>query len=104
MVDVNTNALYFSRSVIPYLRNVEQAAWPSTHRYLMHVGMYAYRTEVLNEITQLPQSSLESAESLEQLRWLENGYRIKVGLTDKETIGIDTPADLQRAIESLNRL
>ena len=67
-------------------------------------GMYAYRTEVLNEITQLPQSSLESAESLEQLRWLENGYRIKVGLTDKETIGIDTPADLQRAIESLNRL
>ena len=104
VVDVNSYALYFSRSVIPYLRNVEQAAWPSTHRYLMHVGMYAYRTEVLNELTQLPQSSLESAESLEQLRWLENGYRIKVGLTDKETIGIDTPADLQRAIESLNRL
>ena len=69
----------------------------------MHVGMYAYKASVLAEITKLPQSSLELAESLEQLRWLQNGYKIKVGLTDKETIGIDTPADLQKAIEFINR-
>ena len=69
--------------------------------YLKHLGMYAYRREVLHEITQLPQSSLELAESLEQLRWLENGYRIRVGLTDVETVGIDTPADLERAEQFL---
>lgn len=69
--------------------------------YLKHLGMYAYRREVLHEITQLPQSSLELAESLEQLRWLENGYRIRVGLTDMETVGIDTPADLERAEQFL---
>ena len=65
--------------------------------FLKHLGIYAYRREVLKEITQLPQSSLELAESLEQLRWLQNGYRIKVGLTDIETVGIDTPEDLDRA-------
>ena len=65
--------------------------------YLKHLGIYAYRREVLHEVTQLPQSPLELAESLEQLRWLENGYRIRVGLTDMETVGIDTPEDLQRA-------
>ena len=65
--------------------------------YLKHLGLYAYRREVLREVTQLPQSPLEKAESLEQLRWLENGYRIRVGLTDVETVGIDTPEDLERA-------
>ena len=69
--------------------------------YLKHLGLYAYRRDVLRQITQLPQSSLEKAESLEQLRWLENGYRIRVGLTDVETVGIDTPEDLQRAEEFL---
>ena len=69
--------------------------------FLKHLGLYAYRREVLHKITQLPQSSLEIAESLEQLRWLENGYRIRVGLTDVETVGIDTPEDLQRAEEFL---
>ena len=96
-------ALYFSRSVIPYLRGKEHDAWLTSHAYLKHIGLYAYRREVLHQITQLPQSPLELAESLEQLRWLENGYRIKVGLTDVQTIGIDTPADLQHAEEFLKK-
>lgn len=90
-------ALYFSRSVIPYVRNKEQQEWLQHFPYLKHLGLYAYRREVLHEVTQLPQSPLELAESLEQLRWLENGYRIRVGKTDVETVGIDTPEDLQRA-------
>lgn len=90
-------ALYFSRSIIPYVRGKEQSEWLQHFPYLKHLGLYAYRREVLQEVTQLPQSPLEIAESLEQLRWLENGYRIRVGLTDVETVGIDTPEDLQRA-------
>ena len=99
--DVHGYALYFSRSVIPYVRGREQADWLTAFPYLKHLGLYAYRREVLREITQLPQSPLELAESLEQLRWLQNGYRIKVGLTDVETVGIDTPEDLQRAEQFL---
>ncbi|MEG0948071.1 MAG: 3-deoxy-manno-octulosonate cytidylyltransferase [Bacteroidales bacterium] len=91
-------ALYFSRSVIPYLRNVVQEEWLKHHTFYKHIGLYAYRASVLKEITSLPQSELEVAESLEQLRWLENGYRIKVGITDRETIGIDTPEDLEKAV------
>ena len=94
-------ALYFSRSIIPYLRGVEPEQWLSRHVYYKHIGMYGYRADVLGEITRLPQSSLELAESLEQLRWLQNGYTVKVGITTQETIGIDTPADLQKAISLL---
>ena len=94
-------ALYFSRSVIPYVRGEEPATWLEHFPYLKHLGIYAYRRQVLHEVTQLPQSSLEKAESLEQLRWLENGYRIRVGITNVETVGIDTPEDLQRAEEFL---
>ncbi|WP_300811865.1 3-deoxy-manno-octulosonate cytidylyltransferase [uncultured Bacteroides sp.] len=101
VVNRNMNALYFSRSVIPYLRNVDKQEWLSRHVYYKHIGLYAYRVGVLGEITSLPQSSLEVAESLEQLRWLENGYTIKVGITEVETIGIDTPEDLQRAEQFL---
>ena len=90
-------ALYFSRSVIPFVRGKETAEWLKHYPFLKHLGLYAYRREVLREVTQLPQSPLEQAESLEQLRWLENGYRIRVGLTDVETVGIDTPEDLTRA-------
>ena len=90
-------ALYFSRSVIPYIRGKEQAEWLQEFPFLKHIGIYAYRREVLQSVTRLPQSSLEKAESLEQLRWLQNGYRIRVGISDVETIGIDTPADLERA-------
>ena len=99
MTDKNGFALYFSRSVIPYIRGKEQAEWLQHFPFLKHLGLYAYRRDVLRQITQLPQSPLELAESLEQLRWLENGYRIRVGLTDVETVGIDTPEDLRRAEE-----
>lgn len=97
VLNKNMNALYFSRSIIPYQRNVEKCEWLKNHIYYKHIGLYAYRLEVLKEITALPQSSLELAESLEQLRWLENGYTIKAGITEVETIGIDTPQDLERA-------
>ena len=104
VVDKRMNALYFSRSIIPFMRNKDKKEWLSGHTYYKHIGLYAYRASVLKEITALPQSSLELAESLEQLRWLENGYRIKVGVTDMETIGIDTPADLERAEEFLKKM
>lgn len=100
VVSEDMTALYFSRSIIPFVRGKEVKDWAQVHQFYTHVGMYAYRAEVLNEITKLPQSSLELAESLEQLRWLQNGYKIKVGTTDCPTIGIDTPEDLQKA-ESL---
>ena len=90
-------ALYFSRSVIPYLRGVAQEEWLAQHTFYKHIGLYAYRTQTLAEITRLPQSTLEKVESLEQLRWLDNGYIIRVGQTEVETIGIDTPDDLARA-------
>ena len=90
-------ALYFSRSVVPYLRGVEKDKWLQSHTFYKHLGVYAYRAQLLETLTSLPQSPMEKAESLEQLRWLENGYRIKVGVTDIETIGIDTPEDLERA-------
>ncbi len=95
--DVRGYALYFSRSVIPFVRGREPNEWLDAFPFLKHIGLYAYRREVLREITRLPQSPLELAESLEQLRWLQNGYRIRVGLTDVETIGIDTAEDLKRA-------
>ena len=101
VVNRKMEALYFSRSVIPYLRGKEREQWLSLHTYYKHIGLYAYRANILKEITQLPQSQLELAESLEQLRWLENGYKIKVGTTDIETIGIDTPDDLRRAEQFL---
>ncbi len=104
VTDLQGFALYFSRSVIPFVRGQEQQAWLQHFPYLKHLGLYAYRREVLRQVTQLPQSPLEIAESLEQLRWLENGYRIRVGLTDVETVGIDTPEDLQRAETFLNRI
>ena len=95
-------AMYFSRSPIPYLRGEqERANWPARHTYYKHIGLYAYRAHTLREITALPQSTLELAESLEQLRWLQNGYAIRVAVTEAETIGIDTPADLKRAEEFL---
>ena len=101
VLNKKNEAMYFSRSVIPYLRGKEYTQWLHDHTYYKHIGLYAYRANVLKEITQLPQSPLELAESLEQLRWLENGYRIKVGITHQETIGIDTPEDMQKALDFL---
>lgn len=97
VVNQNNEAMYFSRSAIPYLRDVPVNDWLNHHSYYKHLGVYAYRAHVLQEITALAQSVLEKSESLEQLRWLENGYCIKVGFTDQETIGIDTPEDLLKA-------
>ncbi len=99
VLDGDNFAMYFSRSVVPYLRGVEQNEWLNNHVFYKHLGVYAYRLDVLKEITTLQQSPLEKVESLEQLRWLEHGYKIKVGVTDIETIGIDTPEDLERAKE-----
>ena len=101
VLDKESRAIYFSRSVIPYLRGVEREDWLKQHTFYKHIGMYAFRSEVLREITSLPQSPLELAEKLEQLRWLENGYKIGVGISDVETVGIDTPEDLERAEEFL---
>lgn len=103
VVDNRGYAMYFSRSIIPFVRGIEKSEWLDKYPFLKHLGIYAYRSNILREITQLPQSSLEKAESLEQLRWLQNGYRIKVGITDVETVGIDTPEDLQKAEEFLER-
>lgn len=96
-----TGALYFSRSPIPYCRGVEQGEWIANTNFYKHVGMYAYRPGVLFDIAALSQSPLEKAESLEQLRWLENGYKIAVRTTDHESIGIDTPEDLENARKAL---
>lgn len=97
VVDNDSFALYFSRSPIPFVRGKDRAQWLAAYPFLKHIGLYAYRADVLRQVTKLPQSPLELAESLEQLRWLQNGYRIKVGLTDVETVGIDTPDDLKKA-------
>lgn len=104
VLDNRRNALYFSRSVIPYFRGAERETWPEKTVYYTHIGMYAYRASVLAELVSLPQSSLELAESLEQLRWLQAGYKIRAGITDIATIGIDTPADLEAAIRYLQTL
>lgn len=97
----NGNALYFSRSIIPYIRGCEWRQWLDRHTFLTHVGIYAYRADILEAVTSLPRSPLEIAESLEQLRWLENGYSIRTAITAEPTIGIDTPEDLKAAEEWL---
>jgi 3-deoxy-manno-octulosonate cytidylyltransferase (CMP-KDO synthetase) len=104
VVDNRGFALYFSRSIIPFVRGVDRQEWLDHYPFLKHLGLYAYRREVLLAVTRLPQSSLEKAESLEQLRWLQNGYRIRVGITHQETVGIDTPEDLERAEKYLSSI
>jgi 3-deoxy-manno-octulosonate cytidylyltransferase (CMP-KDO synthetase) len=91
-------AIYFSRQTVPYLRGIEKAKWLDTHTYFKHIGIYAYRADVLKKITKLPPALLEKIESLEQLRWLANGYKIKVAATPYDSFGIDIPADLESAI------
>ena len=101
VLNKKNEAMYFSRSIIPYMRGRKYTEWLPNHTYYKHIGLYAYRADTLKEITHLPQSPLELAESLEQLRWLENGYKIKVGITQQETIGIDTPEDMEKALAFL---
>ncbi len=95
----NKEALYFSRHPIPFLRDAPRSEWVRKHTYFKHLGLYAYRSDILKEITKIPQSLLEKAESLEQNRWLENGYRIQVAITESESISVDTPGDLARAVK-----
>ena len=97
VINAGNEALYFSRSPIPHIRNVAESEWLEKHTFYKHIGMYAYRTDILQRITSLSPGSLEKAESLEQLRWLENGFRILVSETMTETIGIDTPEDMEFA-------
>lgn len=103
VINKQNEAIYFSRSIVPYIRDAHHTEWLDKHIFYKHIGMYAYRADVLQKITELPQSSLEKAESLEQLRWIENGYRIRVGYTDVETIGIDTPEDMEKALMFLEK-
>ncbi|MDR1762978.1 MAG: 3-deoxy-manno-octulosonate cytidylyltransferase [Dysgonamonadaceae bacterium] len=103
VLNANREAIYFSRSVIPYFRGKEHTEWLKSAVYYKHIGIYAYRADVLATITALPQSPLEQAESLEQLRWIENGYKIKAGITDEETTGIDTPEDLEKALKLIDK-
>ncbi|WP_320017714.1 3-deoxy-manno-octulosonate cytidylyltransferase [Labilibaculum manganireducens] len=95
----NNRALYFSRSPIPFVRGEDQNKWLSQNTFYKHIGMYAYRFDALMKVTKLEQSKLELSESLEQLRWLENGYWIQTETTEHESIGIDTPEDLLRVKE-----
>lgn len=96
-VDVNMDALYFSRAAIPFLRDAGTGPKHARFRFLKHVGLYGYRTDALERIVQLRPSALEKAESLEQLRWLENGCKVRVGLTAHASFCVDTPADLEEA-------
>jgi 3-deoxy-manno-octulosonate cytidylyltransferase (CMP-KDO synthetase) len=93
------DALYFSRECIPHLRDVPREEWIEKGTFYKHVCIYAYRTDVLKKVAGLPIAPLEKSESLEQLRWLENGYRIKIGITTLESMSVDTPEDLIRARE-----
>jgi 3-deoxy-manno-octulosonate cytidylyltransferase (CMP-KDO synthetase) len=104
VVSNNNQALYFSRSTVPHIRNTNETEWLSKHSFYKHIGMYGYRADILKKITVLPVSSLEKAESLEQLRWLENGFKISIAETLTETIGIDTPDDLKKALAYLKSI
>jgi len=97
-VTFNTNhfAIYFSRNAIPFFRGENHENWLKKHNYFKHIGIYGYKTEILKKITLLKPSKLELAEGLEQLRWLENGYYIKIAETELEAISIDTPEDVAK--------
>lgn len=101
IIDRDQFAIYFSRHPIPFVRNAPQDLWLEKHDFFQHIGIYGYRIHVLREITGLAPSALERAESLEQLRWLEHGYRIKTAITPFETVAIDTPEDLHRLISAM---
>lgn len=98
IIDKDHFAIYFSRHAIPYIRGVERDAWLAFDTFYQHIGIYGYRPETLKEITLLSPSSLEKAESLEQLRWIESGYRIKTAVTTFDSLAVDTPADLEKIL------
>ncbi|WP_354360337.1 3-deoxy-manno-octulosonate cytidylyltransferase [Pedobacter sp. UYP30] len=94
-------AIYFSRQTIPFIRSAEEKDWLGKHTFFKHIGIYGYRADVLKTITKLAISPLEQAEHLEQLRWIENGYKIKTKITELETQAIDTPEDLLKISSDL---
>lgn len=96
LLNKNKEAIYFSRQTIPFIRGKKQEEWLENHTFFKHIGIYAYRASILKEITSLKTTSLETSEGLEQLRWIENGYKIKVELTDYESVAVDVPDDLQK--------
>jgi 3-deoxy-manno-octulosonate cytidylyltransferase (CMP-KDO synthetase) len=96
--DNNHEAIYFTRQTVPYLRGIEKEKWLDTHNYFKHIGIYAYRVDILKKITKLPMALLERVESLEQLRWLANGFKIKIAETPYDSFGIDVPEDLEEAL------
>jgi 3-deoxy-manno-octulosonate cytidylyltransferase (CMP-KDO synthetase) len=97
ILNTEGDAIYFSRAAIPFFRDAEKSKWSEKHTYYKHIGLYAYKTEILKKITQLTRSPLEISESLEQNRWIENGFKIRTAVTSWESIGVDTPEDLERA-------
>lgn len=101
ILDSSGNAIYFSRAPIPYYRDADPEKWSKKHLFFKHLGLYAYKTEILKMITRLTRSPLEIAESLEQNRWIENGFKIRTAVTDRESLSIDTPGDLERALRQL---
>ena len=103
VIDSDHFAIYFSRHPIPFIRSAPQEEWLHKHVFYQHIGIYGYTPDILKRITELPPSSLEKAESLEQLRWLENGFRIKTAITPYNTIAIDTPEDLQRLVATMGK-
>jgi 3-deoxy-manno-octulosonate cytidylyltransferase (CMP-KDO synthetase) len=103
VLNTKNEALYFSRMVIPFIKGVDEKEWHMHHRYYRHVGMYAYRSDILQQIAGIPVSALEKAESLEQLRWLENGFRIQCVVTKYESHCIDTPEDVVKVLALLGR-
>jgi 3-deoxy-manno-octulosonate cytidylyltransferase (CMP-KDO synthetase) len=104
ILDMSGNAIYFSRSVIPYIRDAEIGKWTHIHTFYKHIGLYAYKAATLEVITTLPQSPLERVESLEQNRWLQNGYKIRTAVTTWESVCIDTPGDLENAMKFLDQI
>ncbi|MES2850735.1 MAG: 3-deoxy-manno-octulosonate cytidylyltransferase [Bacteroidota bacterium] len=103
VLNTHNEALYFSRMVMPFIKGVDEKEWHRHHSYYRHVGMYAYRRDILQKITQLPVSALEKAESLEQLRWVENGFKIKCVVTKYESHCIDTPEDVEKVLKLISK-
>lgn len=102
LMDNSMNAIYFSRHPVPFIRDASFDEWANVHTFYKHIGIYGFRPDVLKTVISLPESSLEKAERLEQLRWIQNGYAIRMVLSPTDTIGIDTPADLEFALDSLS--
>jgi 3-deoxy-manno-octulosonate cytidylyltransferase (CMP-KDO synthetase) len=101
ILNKNQEAIYFSRQTIPFIRGQKSSTWLKNHTFYKHIGIYGFKTQTLSEIIKLPLSSLELAESLEQLRWIENGYSIQTAITPKESQAIDTPADVEKLLAIL---